>query len=566
MVALACAPSPAGTDLSGGAAQTGGSDDTAAHGSDASDSAGPADADASSGGGEGDTLLLDVGAADGGDGPRPRCEIDDGEIDAMGPCGIEAPPDSFDPVVQWSWDGVDGEDQVSVTPLVANLTDDNGDGAIDACDVPDVVVVAYAGDPALDDYCDLPELATVPPHCFAIHGHIHVLDGATGALLLSIAHPVSAATTPAIGDIDGDGLPEIVTIEHDSQTLHDAHLVAFEHDGALAWESTDVHDNSYAPISLADLDADGDVEIVRTTIVADHLGNRVATLGGGLPYLVLYSFGMPAIADLDGDDDLEIATASAAWHHDGTAYADFGAGAQAIAHQIADLDGDGMPEIIGAGWSDSYGQLVAFRHDGSAFASGTAALAKNPAAIHDVDGDGAPDVLVGGASSFSSLSGALQPNWTNATQDLTGLSSSTAFDFLGDGVAEAIYADETQLFVFDGLTGAAVLTWPRTSWTGIEYPVVADVDNDGSAEIVVVSNKGYYDGPSSPAVQVIRDAEDRWVPARRIWNQHAYHVTNVREDSTIPQVEPKNWLSLNTYRTQAQIEPGGSVCQPKPEG
>ena len=40
----------------------------------------------------------------------------------------------------------------------------------------------------------------------------------------------------------------------------------------------------------------------------------------------------------------------------------------------------------------------------------------------------------------------------------------------------------------------------RTSGTGMEYPVVADVDNDGSAEFVVVSN-GYGATPS-PMVQV----------------------------------------------------------------
>ena len=53
---------------------------------------------------------------------------------------------------------------------------------------------------------------------------------------------------------------------------------------------------------------------------------------------------------------------------------------------------------------------------------------------------------------------------------------------------------------------------------------IAVIDNDGSAEIVVVSNGG-----SQPAVQVIRDVEDRWIQARRIWNQHAYHVTNVMQ-------------------------------------
>jgi hypothetical protein len=56
-----------------------------------------------------------------------------------------------------------------------------------------------------------------------------------------------------------------------------------------------------------------------------------------------------------------------------------------------------------------------------------------------------------------------------------------------------------------------------------------------------------------------------WVPTRRIWNQHAYHVTNVREDGTIPQFEKPHCEYLNTFRTQIQIENGG-LCGPAPQG
>jgi hypothetical protein len=62
-------------------------------------------------------------------------------------------------------------------------------------------------------------------------------------------------------------------------------------------------------------------------------------------------------------------------------------------------------------------------------------------------------------------------------------------------------------------------------------------------------------------LRAIRDIEDRWIQARRIWNQHSYHVSNVREDGTIPQFEPKSWEGLNTFRTNAQIE-GGGICDP----
>ena len=79
----------------------------------------------------------------------------------------------------------------------------------------------------------------------------------------------------------------------------------------------------------------------------------------------------------------------------------------------------------------------------------------------------------------------------------------------------------------------------------------------------MVSSDATDGGPDFPAVQVIRDVEDRWIQARRIWNQHTYHVTNVREDGTIPQFEPKSWELFNTFRTNIQIE-NGTLCNSIP--
>jgi len=42
---------------------------------------------------------------------------------------------------------------------------------------------------------------------------------------------------------------------------------------------------------------------------------------------------------------------------------------------------------------------------------------------------------------------------------------------------------------------------------------------------------------------------------------HMYHITNVREDGTIPKFEAPSWKQLNTFRTNSQIE-GGGLCKP----
>jgi hypothetical protein len=96
--------------------------------------------------------------------------------------------------------------------------------------------------------------------------------------------------------------------------------------------------------------------------------------------------------------------------------------------------------------------------------------------------------------------------------------------------------------------------------------VVADVDNDGQADIVVASNAYGItcpdDGSKQSGIRVFGSASNSWVRTRRVWNQHTYHVTNVTEAGTIPASEPKNWLTpgLNNYRQNRQ--PGLEFAAP----
>jgi hypothetical protein len=488
-----------------------------------------------------DGPIFDVGAdTEGTTGdPVDLCKVAD-DMDALGPCEQQAPPDSFDPEQQWAWTNA-AEPYSYVTPLVANFTDDNDDGEIDLCDVPDVLAVA-----------------ALSPGSWGAVGHIYLLDGATGAEQLMFPDAVEANFTPAIGDIDGDGLVEVVTVTPAGA------LVAFEHDGAKKWEQAVTWGNGeqgqpmyYSnSIALADLDNDGDVEILSAHLVFDHLGNVVQTLPK-----VAGQWGATTAADLDGDDDLEVVLGNAAYHHDGTMH--YVTALPAGYPQVADLDDDGAPEVLitnndGLSLLEANGTVV---YQGLRPTNDPVGFTTwlRPATIHDFDGDGTAEYAVSSANHYTVYEGDAGVVWSADVSDFSGIAAGTAFDFLGDGVAEAMYADEQFMFVFDG-QGQVLLQISRKSGTLSEYPTVADIDNDGSAEILVVSNA--FGGGGDPCVQAIRDVQDRWIQARRIWNQHTYHVTNVREDGTIPQIEPHHWELLNTFRTNAQIEAGG-VCQPE---
>jgi hypothetical protein len=110
-----------------------------------------------------------------------------------------------------------------------------------------------------------------------------------------------------------------------------------------------------------------------------------------------------------------------------------------------------------------------------------------------------------------------------------------------------------------GTDGRVQLAIPNTTGTIHEYPLVVDVDGDGNSEIVVVANDSNA-GTDCPGVTprrglyVYGDARDQWVPTRKVWTQHAYHVTNATSAGNVPLTEDDNWRlpGLNNYRQNVQ--------------
>ena len=498
-----------------------------------------------------------TGFLPGGDGgpdstaPVDKCVVPpDNDNGGALECTQSSPPNSFAPVTKWSWKSTEvlgGWAGSMTSPLVANMTDDNGDGKINLCDVPDVIVT-IGGNP----------------------GKIVMLSGDKGQVEATFDGSIIGWINPALGDIDGDGIPEVVA------TDTTGHVVAYDNKGKIKWTSAqaiNANGNGGMPMgchamAIYDLDGDGNPEILASYDVFSNKG--------------VFKFGHTSTAsrwcqtttaaDLDGDGKLEVIFGNAAYHADGTKYWDIG-GPAAQPH-VANLDKDPEPEIFLAREDG----LLVLEHDGkikfgpvkpSSGANSQACWTK-PAAIHDFDGDGIADISAStctGYGVYGVSETGLTLKWENkGVQDGSGSASNTAFDFLGRGIAQAIYGDERNLWVFDGKTGAVASGFPtpRVSATIIEYPIVADVDNDASADIVVVSFANSTSDPNyKSTVEVFEDAQKRWIPTRRIWNQHAYHVTNVREDGTIPKVMKKSWQGLNTFRTNTQVN-GGGDCRPPP--
>ncbi|AKF06482.1 Hemolysin-related protein RbmC [Sandaracinus amylolyticus] len=480
-----------------------------------------------------------------------------------------------DPVLETRWPERGGTMSdpaswhVCATPLVIDLTPNDGEDL-----EPVVVFVSYDSLGSGSEYGTLriwdPRTETTISY-----------PTATGPM--GPFGPLEPSTNLAAGDLDGDGDNEIVGMGVDSGTF------AFHHDGTLMWESaypsalergTRWSRTIGGAISLADLEGDGTVEVVigRTVLEGRTGAHRwtapsATTTRGANDILGPIS----CVADLDGDGEQEIVAGRTAMRANGSvmwAQTAMGDGLCAI----ADMGFNPGPEIVLVSQGFLYvldGRTGEIKWDRVIEGRGRDALGGAPT-VADFDGDGRPEIGVAHGAAYGVYDldcdrrrpeigcGGVGVRWTSNTEDdSSAATGSSVFDFNGDGRAEVVYNDQFFFRVYDGYAGTELFRQMNSSRTRTENPVIADVDSDGDAEIVFTANSEATflqrptDRTTDPGVEIWGDARGRWVGARRIWNQHAYHITNVTEGGHIRSPEPGSWTVLNAYRQN--LREGGDV-------
>ncbi len=368
----------------------------------------------------------------------------------------------------------------------------------------------------------------------------------------------------AIADVDRDGIAEIFI--HCS----DGYVRCYNYNGSnvtTKWVSNQsvIANRTASPI-IADVNADGipDILIINKIFNA-QTGELEVTLPASVGEEFIYYgrglISMPVFADMDNDGLLEVVggktvikvnitnphgtTGNNAFVWKTISGTNIGDGPTSV----ADIDLDGFLDavVVRSGcmyvWKPYTGPNSSPSPLGSVSYYSTNGFCGSRALVADINNDGYPEIAWTyshkiQACKYNPVVQSLQTIWTHSTTDVSGSTVMSVFDFNQDGSAEIVYRDETHLRILSGVTGQNISTIPCESATGIEYPVIVDLDRDGSADIIVSESYNYYSGSERGRIRsFISPAGIKWAPARYVWNQHAYNAVHVNNDLTVPQFQ-----------------------------
>ncbi len=311
------------------------------------------------------------------------------------------------------------------------------------------------------------------------------------------------------GDINNDGKSEIV-VSSPSGTIS-----VYNGDGTLAWSAQSSFNAAAASLAIDDLNGDGKNDLILVDVLRnllsdsavpidafDSFGNRLHGFPVSLPYhplaqsIIFESLSNFAIGDIDADGKKEIIIAAKTQ--------DRGSLEDTLHLTALNASGAVLP-----GWPVDFPTVLAGGDEVN--------HAWSPA-LADINGDGKLEIIQSDHNAVYALrgDGTVLPGWPKETENLEqsnetiyGLSSPSIGDIDGSGMpAIVVHEQEISMYLLDqdGYhfrttnrvfawhgDGTALPNWPITVTTPWDYlprnqitaPALADINNDGIADVVV---------------------------------------------------------------------------------
>ena len=324
-----------------------------------------------------------------------------------------------------------------------------------------------------------------------------------------------------LGDVDGDGVLDIVTANADSD---DVSVLLGLGDGSFHEQARSGVGNRPESVVLGDVDGDGSLDIVTANTNSDDVSVLLGLGDGSFHEQARFSVGnhpkSVALGDLNGDGILDIVTANC-WSADVSVLlglgdgsfrpqATFGVGSGPSSVALGDLNGDGALDIVTANiwsWPGTISVLLGLG-DGSFGPQATFGVGSGPhsVALGELNGDGNLDIVTA-------------DSWSNTISVLLGLGdgsfkmqarfkvgdqpqSLSLGDTNGDGVLDVVTANTWGQNI-SVLLGVGDGGFDRPSRFDVENNpqsiALGDLNGDGILDIVAANT-----GPSDVAVLINR--------------------------------------------------------------
>ncbi|MBI2923113.1 MAG: PQQ-binding-like beta-propeller repeat protein [Planctomycetes bacterium] len=150
---------------------------------------------------------------------------------------------------------------------------------------------------------------------------------------------------------------------------------------------------------------------------------------------------------------------------------------------VADLDGDGVPDVAFAAGSGTV-YAVSGRNGSEIWAASPELFFRQAAQPADMNGDGVPDVVGTGAKRVMALSGRDgRVVWEAEAKDELGASPAVG-DLDGDGTPEVVVATTKGVAAYSGSEKLWEAEYDDPAW---DAPMLADVNGDGVRDVVAAS-------------------------------------------------------------------------------
>ena len=405
-------------------------------------------------------------------------------------------------------------------------------------------------------------------------GNIFIFNGANGALKYQVAHPaVRNHKYGAFADINGDGYAEIFA------TAANEEIYSYEFNGfnyvqrsvSNVSYQTAIGCNTTGVPFITDMNGDGNAEVIVYGSIYDANTLDLITNAPDLSYY-------PAIVDIfPSVPGLEYASGQGVYSYDfvngnWTQLTDFAGSINSSRNAVAsaDFDLDGDLDLIIRWNQELWVKDGQTNVDIASSINNVGNVCSTPV-VTDLEGDGEVEILINKSDRMICIEnngGVLAIRWERTIEDNSGYIVPSVFDFDGDGKKEIVIHDQDSINILD-INGNSISNYFCGTFTHVDMPVIADVDNDNEAEIVTICGPGGFGDNfcSGGHVEVLAPNCGTWVNARNIWNQHRYFVTNINQDLTIPTNQQGHHLefpagsglhALNHYGAQVNFVNGSA--------